>query len=525
MKSTGEAGKRHTNRLGDHAFAIRDSSRENPVELSFEFSCDNAKRIWAQETLLLAPEILTREKGEPILVKSIKWAKDCCVALGQICEYWENNHPRKSLWNWTEKELSACLQSLMIRREITERFSSPVYSKQRLTDYTVLLNLSHSGHLKGKTHDSLSFPVTKTIKSALMQPLLDDLGLTPEEWARGKSHPPLPLGVASVLLSQAISTLESEESKVAMAFYSAWRLRPTSMKLWFISKNRRFDIIQASYLTHMDPYRLKEQLKIQGVEHTIQLPWKNLQEFRFFRRRLIGACLNIIFIQTGHRSHELLSTVSNDRRRKNGSLLVRQALDKSLDGIKVYRPLPELSSKSAETLWNLSFIDPDKFPIPLQHSLHDSGYARQVMENTFNPSAIAANENLTLNKRLNSFYQSDVLPVIPEAHNIHPRLSTHQFRHTFAEFALRRFDEDIHERLREHFVHSSGYSTLIYERWKLSPAVQTMLEKDYLYELIGKTAAGKLEMRFWGPAYHRIKNMIEKLISHIPVTPKSIIGI
>lgn len=47
-----------------------------------------------------------------------------------------------------------------------------------------------------------------------------------------------------------------------------------------------------------------------------------------------------------------------------------------------------------------------------------------------------------------------------------------------------------------------------------------MLERNYLYELIGKAAEGKLDARFWGPAFQRIKSLIDGIKFLHPNKPK-----
>lgn len=510
----------YRNTHGDLTFFIRANSTSKVTAIPFDFTCDRQKIVWAQESFLQLPFVLHQERDQPLLVTNAKAAKDFCVILKHICEYWQAHLPSKPLWNWSEKELTLFIQLKMLKTKIFEHHSSPIYSNQRFQDIAQVLNTSHKARLSGKASDGLSFPITARLKRLIMEPILSDLDLTFEEWLRGQSHPPVPPGIVAVILNRAITILESDETAVALSLYSAWRKERKYHDQWFANKFGQPDIIELINKTETSYTTIKDELQKNNVAHITKLPWDSKTKFRAFRKRLIGACINIIFIQTGHRSHEFRSTLSNDRRLKRDHLFVKQSLIKSLDGLKVYRPLPKLSTCAAETLWNLSFIDPNLNPVPLQHALHETGYAKMALLDDIPADAMNAFENLSLNKRLNAFYQSDVLPIMPEAHSVHPSLSTHQFRHSFAEFSLRRFDEDVHESLREHFVHKSEYSTQVYEHGKLNPAVQSMLERNYLYELIGKAAEGKLDARFWGPAFQRIKSLIDGIKFLHPNKPK-----
>jgi integrase len=509
-----------SNKLGDSEFFLCDrKSKFRAIE--FNFNCDRKKIIWAQEAFLLMPLVLHQEKGKPIQVTGTVTALHCVKCLKCIVEYWYAHLPDKPLWNWTEKNVTDFFQVTMVKTDVTEYHSSPVYSDVQFAILAQIFRVSHAAKLIGKISDGLSFPLTKEFKYLTMEPILDEVGITFEEWVQGKSHPPVPLDIAAAILSKGIELLESEEAAVALSLYTAWRQNNQHNQKWFKTKSCRLDIVQLSNLTDADPYSIKEKLKLYGVNHITKLPWAGKETFRQFRRRLIGACINIIFIQSGHRSQEFQSTVSNDRRRKRGHLFVRQTLDKSMNSLRVYRPFAELASRAAETLWNMSYIDPDIYPIPLQHSLHDTGYAHMKAADTIPSELFKAFHNMSLNYRLTAFYLSDVVPFIPEASDIHPIIRTHQFRHSFTEFVLRRFDEDVHNKLREHFVHRSEFATQIYERRKLSPAVQSMHEKNYLYELIGKAAEGKLESRFWGPAYQRLKKEIDQIQVIYPDKPEA----
>lgn len=510
MKSK-ERAVSYSNKLGDSAFFIYESPTSRIIPAPFNYACDRKKIIWAQETYLQMSFVSHQERGKPLQVTNLNQAINCCATLRGICEYWQTYLPNKPLWNWTEKDLTDFFHTKMLKTDISDHHPSPIYANQSFSNYSNIFKVSHAARLNGKISDGLGFPITTKLKHLIMEPILDDMGLTIEEWLKGQSHPPVPLGISAVILSTAINLLESDETAVALSLYSAWRKNRQFHQKWFRTRTCSSDIIQHAKTIDGDNFGIKEELKAHNVEHINELPWKNRRQFRHFRRRIIGACLNIMLIQSGHRSHEFQSTVSNDRRLRRGLLMVKQRLDKSLNGLKAYRPLAELSTRAAETLWNLSFVDPNLYPVPLQHSLHDSRFADMVINDEIPADSFTSFDNSSLNARLNAFYQSDVLPIMPEAHNIHPILSTHQFRHSFAEFTLRRFDEDVHESLREHFIHRSEYSTQIYEHWKLNPAVQSMLEKNYLYELIGKTAEGKLEARFWGPAFQRIKAEINRI--------------
>lgn len=507
------------NTLGSSTLVIIDGSGSKPTDVDFDFRCNIEKVIWAQQVFLEMPFISHQERGQPISVTSSKAAKDTAVLLRKICEYWESRLPNKSLWSWSEPDVVDFFHIAMLRSEVTEQFPWPVYSNQRYHDYSQIFNISHKSKTIGKAADGLHFSLSSSFKMRTMEPILDEHGLIYEEWVTGRGYPPVPLGICSVLLMKAIDVLDSKDTALTLALYAAWNKNPDLHKEWLKKDLSPLDLLKMTTHSSNDHVGLLEELQARGLDHHVTLPWLGKQSFREYRRRVIGACVNINFVQSGHRAHEFLSIVSNDRKHKKNTLYVKQRMGKSLDGLKIYRPLADLSARAAETLWTMSFVDPNIYPVPLLHPCDTIQYARMMSNGCIPTSEFRSYGTLATNQRLNAFYRSDVFSVMPEAQTIHPTLSTHQFRHSFAEFTLRRFDEDVHESLREHFVQKSDYATQIYERKKLDPAVQSMLERKYLYEIIGKAAQGKLSSRFWGPAFSRIQKEIDKIKFLHPSSP------
>lgn len=75
--------------------------------------------------------------------------------------------------------------------------------------------------------------------------------------------------------------------------------------------------------------------------------------------------------------------------------------------------------------------------------------------------------------------------------------TSHRFRHTWVEIALRRFDGNVPEAIRQYFRHSHGSkNTMAYVNGKVKQELP-QLERDYIREIIGRAASGKEE--FYGP--------------------------
>lgn len=69
----------------------------------------------------------------------------------------------------------------------------------------------------------------------------------------------------------------------------------------------------------------------------------------------------------------------------------------------------------------------------------------------------------------------------------HPELKAHQFRHTWAEFALRMFEGNVSEEIRRHFAHSYGsFMQETYTSEKLKDEIADDLVRAYLKEVLSK---------------------------------------
>lgn len=506
--------KKFGNNFGDRQFLVKTQKTDSLKLISFDWDCDNNKRQWAQQTFLKQSHIIHDQRGEPILVTSLTSAHNASMTLKRICEYWEKYHPTKPLWNWSRHDIMQLLRANLIK---TPKAIDGVsfYSYQTLSTLTSAVNKAHKGKLLGQINDSFSMDITVKLKKEAAEPILTKYGITYGEWMKGISIPAVPFSIASFLLARSISILEAEKTRIAVCVYTAWRTNPsTDIIDWFRRADNSGDIIERCNQDSSHRQALITALNDANLGHLKRLPWATAGELTAWCNHVSTAGLITLFIQSGHRYAEVLSARSNERGRVGKVALIYETLDKSLGGLRVLRPIPRLSETAVDTLWNLSFIDPRQHPLPLAHRAGLLPTCRSIVTSHLESNWVEANtgfEYQTLTARINKFYHEEVLAFVPAAQQIHPKITFHQFRHSYAEFALRRFDEGVHEKLREHFFHQDSHTTQIYELKKLDDEVRAIVEKGYLFELIGKIGDGLLEGRFWGPAYSRLKNEVEKL--------------
>lgn len=493
------------NRPGDDIFHVRTDDSTETTPISFAFLCSSYKRQIAQQIFLSLPFVVHEQRNQPIIVKKLKPAKDAVYLLRVIFEF-DGELSSKALWDWTQSDLESFFYEKMIKHPETAEQDTELYSCNRMSDYIAVLNQSHKFKIQGKCQDGLSFPITTNISKQLFKRRLREMGITYEQWNIGTHFKTIPLSIAATLLTKVIETMESVSTEILTCLYSAYRQHNRYRDhSWFATATRPLDIVTYSIRNNNDSTGIIQELKNHDLHHITHLPWENKTSLNNYQKIIEGAALTIFFTQSGHRFSELTSTLSTETKMINGRFFVRQSLDKEHKGLRLYRPLAKLSATTARTMWKLSYLDSTTTSLALFHRTSKPA-ARH-----FTPGADPGYGHMALTKRLNDFYYKQVVPHIPEAAQEHPRITFHQFRHTFAEFVLRRFDEDVHINLREHFMHLSDHSTRIYEEQKLSKEVSFQLEIEYLREIIGKIAEGKLESRYWGPAFKRIQGLVKQL--------------
>lgn len=504
------------NRLGDFELLVEDSVTHKQKIISFNYKCDKEKLHWAQQVFMQLSNIVIAERGKPIKVKRLSAALNDSVTLKKICEYWEMHHKSKPLWNWSRQEIIAFLRLQLPKLPPTEG-KLAVYSYATFVSFTTVLNASHKAKLQGKVIDGTSLDITTKIKREATEDILMKYGLTYGEWMDGESYPPVPFGIAAYILNKSIEIIESEKTHIALCLYSTWRKQPKRfIQILFKVKGKSGDIIERYLNGSKDKFGFIAALIDSG--HSLKsLPWKSAGELAAYCDRVIDAVACICFIQTGYRYSELMSSRSTEQSidAQCGAALIYQTLDKTLGGMRVPRPIPQLSKRAVDISWGLSFLDANIIPHSIIHRSCRTPTCSNILNKVPDPEVFSDTgygfSHDALTTRLNKFYQEEIICNLPEAHEIHPKLTYHQFRHSFAEFSLRRFDEDVHESLREHFFHLSTSTTKIYEKNKLSDETRTIVEKNYLRALFGKIATGVLDERFWGPAFLRLKSALSQI--------------
>jgi hypothetical protein len=513
------------NEIGDDKFKVQDPLTGNFYIIDFSWKCTLAKRVFGQTLFIHGNASRGYADDENrILVSSLSTARQEILHIKEICEYWERVCPDRSLKSFTRAEIQEMMHSFVLRGEPD---GEGILSYKKLKAISALMNRSNLLMLQRKVFDGISHVITHEFKRKIMAPLLERQGIEYSVWKKGGSYGSIPLTCASLMLAEAISIIESDKAKIATVFFTFWRKNKSNPIHWFgigdkiafcrkIQANPNVLLSSNEQKWRARANEFGDAIDINTTEKFEKFPWAYFGEFSDFCCEISKACLVIIILLSGFRISEVSEMHFSDfDQDADGSWWFKSENCKTESGFSHPRSLHGLVAKSAEVLRSLSAVDTSVYNLPFFHSGYRSGafavalgWGNLSVKNWLIDTKLSKK---TLSKWFKVFYEVNVVSLLPEVVSHHKSVSPHQARHTFAEFALRRFDGNILEKLREHFRHSKGsFLTRRYTQNKLNESIRMSMERDFLKEIIGRVAEGNISDRFYGPAALRIEREVAR---------------
>lgn len=513
------------NNYGDEQFELQDPLTGNFYSANFDWDCSLSKRVYGQ--MLFLQGSISRGYADPqnrIIPSSISSARQEIALIRAICEYWERTHSDRTLHSFTRVEIQEMLRKFLLR-ELDDGKTIELLGPSTLKSAVVILDRSHILLHQGKLVDGISQKLNVAFKKATMAPLLDSFNIEYDEWNRGGSYGSIPMTCASIMLCEAITLMESDEAKIASIFFEKWKQYGCSPLRWLrrgtkgdrLQLYRKYERCQKVKLDRWAGKRKEATIAFgKAIDeatnyHYEELPWESIGDLAKFCEELMKAGLVIMLLLSGFRISELQGMDINDYRKEvDGSWWFKSENPKTEHGISHPRSLHGLAAEAADMLKSICAIDTNDKNIPLFHN----GFRNAAFEITLEWQNYDFDTWLqrsrygksTLRNWFSAFYQKYVVEKHPDVVKHHKKTSPHQARHTFAEFALRRFDGNVMDKIREHFRHSYGsFHTKHYVRKKLNETVRRSLELDYLVEVMGRISQNKVEDRYFGPAARRIQ--------------------
>ncbi|ETJ48608.1 site-specific integrase [Pseudoalteromonas agarivorans] len=371
-----------------------------------------------------------------------------------------------------------------------------------------MLRKSQRLYALGLVHDGLVTSLPASFLRNTVEEHLETNGISFAKWIIGKSWNSIPFPAHMFNLAHAINVIESNECRILRAFFKHQQseLCVSHNTMFFRGKNDKLSSYD-DYCTSPDvtsstgeKRKTKRKRKIEFILkystlkrsleeasgrpiNTFPYTWEEITKIY---RRVFNACLTIIVSLTGARVSELKNFFADDyQRESDGVWTFKSDIVKTNHGVPALRSMGGLVAKAADVMCDMSYTskrnraDGKRFPVfsmTHQPRFSNGAKARVVSANTFRTS-LQDNYN-------------DAIDIFGEelaelCEKVHP----HMFRHTFAEFAIRRFDGRVFEAIRQHFKHSyQSKFTKVYVNGKDRESIKKGSERRYIRELIERMA-------------------------------------
>ncbi len=348
-----------------------------------------------------------------------------------------------------------------------------------------------------------------------------------KEWLKGGTLGNVPVEVACTILSEALEYFESKDLKRILAFVKACSLvfkehKPNNGRQiihnWLKADYRRDN--EGTYIlisrkrkdkrpdtfkrrrhnTTERGYDLAEQYfdlcDEYGVDYKFDRSITKISELTEAVRESLFRVSGALSVLTGVRESELLSLEENAFIVVNEKGKFTSRIKKTSNSSETVRPVTihaEPIAWIASELSQTGFQHGDFNPAPslLKVTLPWFGNDKVIDGLTWNTSGSTCNY-------LRNFYNEMLSQTITDFDPTLIPLSSHRFRHTWAELAVRRFDGNVPEAIRNYFRHWYGSSfTMEYIQGKLKADLPE-INRAYLRELIHRAAYD--DEQFYGPA-------------------------
>ena len=450
-------------------------------------------------------------------------------------EYW----PDTLISQLSKQELiDVVVQTLFYKRSTAssdmlnnlEKVSKPL-SRQDMERTLTLLSSWFALAQLGEVNDGPSYLLTIPNVERSVKIIFKNKQLNFHDWIDGGTFGSIPFVIAHLLLADAISLIESVKTKQVLTFFetventnsyhlvpSFWAGTPSTR----IGKYRRtgdIDFLKPSAASEFcgglaNDTKLifaiplhNNLLKITSNSNDSAFPWRTYSEF-FKDVSNIRTAVFIIFISVmGRRGPSEVRTLTTgdftlSADNNNNGTLYRPSIEKTHSGFKQEQGVTNSIENAYHVIKRLSYIQKNKDDMHIFSTLPKLN--SQLLE-------VKLLNTSTLNDNINAYYSSFIdrskNNVNFDIRAIHPKISTHQFRHSYAEFALRKNDLSVQENLRQIFCHKFNNNWLKkYDYDKLDAKSEQEANKSYIRELIPRILRDKTELPdFVGPISVYIK--------------------
>lgn len=332
-------------------------------------------------------------------------------------------------------------------------------------------------------------------------------GFNLTEWVHGGTYDIVPFEVSLAVLTYCIEIIRSDELKYLLAWCEILRKHAgtesyirqraaNKMLSNFGGEYHSKAIVAKRYDTEY--FECLQQYFPNAVTHA-DLPLKEIpftyhqddsvlsdNHIRKLTQFYRNACYIAFLILTGVRDSEARA-MRFDAIKKDGSRLIHYTpIEKTHHGIETGRPIGKgLIEEIVDVMQKLGSSDYCEEERPLFFDVTQSALK---LQNNYNYTM-----NLSGNHQIHEFYSRFLQDHGPEMERICPKVTAHAFRHSWAEFAMRRFDGHIIPLIANHFRHEAGQFmnfTQEYTNAKLSEGEYKEIGNRFIYDIIDRYVVG-----------------------------------
>ncbi|WJV23203.1 MULTISPECIES: hypothetical protein [Pseudomonas] len=496
-------------------------------------------RILAKQVLNEWLKDLNYGEGKPIKSSILKISNRAILFLAVF----EKLFPHKKLSELDQTSLEVCVTTAMYHSLVQNpsgdgiilKAHSRPFRKGFLTTLITAYRLFYRYHQEGRCNDGPERLVTQPVITRYLKEDLSALNLDFQDWQNANSYGSIPFVVANLLMVDAIKTLRSSRTRQLLTYFKitreTGRLDLVS-KIWGSDNNKIRKFRFTSNIDHLiQPFGgdSRESVECKSLiliplHNELQssfgsgyrFPWPRYNDLQNDHQRVMLACYIIFLFIMGKRGGEVrplrACDISVPRYRSNSATVTTPNF-KTNDGIRSTQGVTDFIEEAFETLIGLFYTDIRDTETPLFSTL-------PFLNSTDKPNGKVSHSHLC--RLLQDYY----LEFIERATNqveinirqIHPQISPHQFRHSFAEFSLRRFDGNVEELLRQVFRHGANLKWIKnYSADKLDEEIGQRLNQEYIRELVPRVLRDRntLENDFVGGMAVYINTVIRPQTLHM----------
>lgn len=326
------------------------------------------------------------------------------------------------------------------------------------------------------------------------------------EWKSGGSFDIVPFEVSLAILAYCIQLIRSDETKYLLAWFQTERkLREDdNLPSWkavtkVFSKFGRHSGSygpreQAGYVDEVffneickfyPNVKTRDQLLLPSVpfvvgKHSVRGSLTRSAD------HLLTACFISVLVLTGIRQGEASAMASDSFKKDGRAYLFTSNVSKTNHGVMTDRHVSGIVSNFIDVLEGLG-----SFGLGADTREDLFSYIRCNHHRKTHSTYSLGKNQMNVMMQVNSFYEIFLENQSDDFRRHCPRVTAHGFRHTWAEFAMRRFDGNIMPLIRDHYRHHFGSNmTKAYTHNKIELSEYQNLGRRQLFELVSRYVDG-----------------------------------